>query len=101
MKEAVRVRKQDGSYLYEDGITLDMTYFEVNGVSYVCWAQREMTNDRGFGTSDLYIATIDKQNPYQLTSDPTCILRPQYGWDRLMPPLMKVLMSSRGTEPFI
>lgn len=81
-KEAVRVRKQDGSYLYEDGITLDMTYFEVNGVSYVCWAQREMTNDRGFGTSDLYIATIDKQNPYQLTSDPTCILRPQYGWDR-------------------
>lgn len=81
-KEAVRVRKQDGSYLYEDGITLDMTYFEVNGISYVCWAQREMTSDRGFGTSDLYIAAIDKENPYQLTSDPMCILRPQYGWDR-------------------
>lgn len=81
-KEAVRVRKQDGSYLYEYGITLDMTYFEVNGISYVCWAQREMTTDRGFGTSDLYIATIDKENPYQLTSDPMCILRPQYGWDR-------------------
>ena len=80
-KEAVRVTKKDGSALYSDGITLDMTYFEVNGTHYISWAQREISNING--TSDLWIATIDPSNPYRLTSDPVCITRCQYGWDRM------------------
>lgn len=81
-KEPVKVMKKDGSVLYDNGITLDMTYFEVDGVSYYCWAQREISS-RGNGTSDLYIATFDPKDPYKITSDPICILRTQYGWDRI------------------
>jgi Predicted beta-xylosidase len=78
-----KVLRSNGSNLYNIGITLDMTYFEVQNLSYVIWAQRQITKDMGAGTSDLYIATIDKRNPYQLTSEPICILRPRYGWDRI------------------
>lgn len=75
------VTRKDGSALYDKGITLDMTYFQVGDTHYLCWAQRQITG--GNGTSDLWIATIDPSNPYQLTSDPVCILRNQYGWDRV------------------
>ncbi|WP_440322184.1 family 43 glycosylhydrolase [Laedolimicola sp.] len=81
-KKAVKVTRKDGSALYNGGITLDMTYFEVNGTHYVCWAQRQITSSEN-GTSDLWIATIDPENPYRLTSDPACILRCRYGWDRV------------------
>ena len=81
-KEPVTVKKKDGSILYDNGITLDMTYFEIDGVSYYCWAQREISS-RGNGTSDLWIATVDPKDPYKITSDPVCILRTQYGWDRI------------------
>ncbi|MCD8117925.1 MAG: family 43 glycosylhydrolase [Lachnospiraceae bacterium] len=33
--------------------------------------------------ADIFIATIDPDAPWQLTSDPVRVLRPQYGWDRL------------------
>ena len=79
--EPVQVTRKDGSALYTDGITLDMTYFEQGGTHYVCWAQRYIGSPNG--TSDLWIATIDPENPYKLTSDPVCILRDQYGWDRV------------------
>lgn len=79
-KEAVQVTRADGSALYTGGITLDMTYFEQDGVHYLCWAQRAINPN---GTSDLWIATIDPNNPYQITSEPVCILRNQYGWDRV------------------
>lgn len=81
-KEPVKVMKKDGSILYDNGITLDMTYFEVDGVHYYSWAQREISS-RGNGTSDLYIATFDPKDPSKITSDPICILRTQYGWDRI------------------
>ncbi len=80
-EDPVRVKKMDGSYLTEEGITLDMTYFEVNGISYLVWSYR-----KGFGTPDdtgsmLYIATIDPQNPYILTSEPVLLSRPLFGWE--------------------
>jgi len=80
-KEAVRVTRADGSNLYDDGITLDMTCFEQEGTYYVCWAQRVIGSPNG--TSDLWIATIDPDDPYVITSDPVCIVRCQYGWDRV------------------
>lgn len=74
----VRVVKKDGSYLYEDGITLDMTCFEHNGSVYVIWAQRQfMPVDQG---SWLYIAKVNKEKPWQLITDPVLISRPEYGW---------------------
>ena len=80
-EEPVRVCRADGRPLTEDGITLDMTYFEAGENSYVCWSYRY-----GIGTpkdtgSMLYIATVDDGCPYRLTSEPVLLSRPLYGWE--------------------
>ncbi len=75
----VRVIKKDGSYLYtEAGITLDMTVFASGGKHYVCWSQRQFKPvDQG---AFLFIATIDPQKPWMLTSDPVLLSMPEYSW---------------------
>ena len=75
----VRVIKKDGSYLYgEQGITLDMTHFEAGGVHYVCWSQRQFKPvDQG---AWLYIACIDPDKPWQLTTEPVLLSMPEYSW---------------------
>jgi len=75
----LRVIKKDGSYLYgEEGITLDMTYFEAGGVHYVCWSQRQFKPvDQG---AWLYIACIDPDKPWQLTTEPVLLSMPEYSW---------------------
>jgi GH43 family beta-xylosidase len=90
-EEARYVVKKDGSLLNKDrGICLDMTYFEIDGTHYVSWSNRDIdrngdgTNEYGSnGPADIYIATIDPENPWQLTSAPVCLCRPVYGWDRI------------------
>ena len=77
------MKKMDGAYLTEDGITLDMTYFKVDGISYIMWSYRY-----GIGTpydtgSMLYIATVDERNPTILTSEPVLLSRPLYGWENI------------------
>lgn len=77
----VRVRRRDGSWLTERGISLDMTYFRAGGISYVVWSYRY-----GIGTpldtgSMLYIATVDEARPWELTSEPVLLSRPLYGWE--------------------
>lgn len=75
----VRVVKKDGSYLYgEQGITLDMTEFEVNGRVYAAWSQRQFHPvDQG---AWLYIAQLDPEEPWKLISDPVLLSMPEYGW---------------------
>lgn len=77
----VRVKRQDGSFLTENGITLDMTYFKVKDTSYLAWSYRF-----GIGTpldtgSMLYIATTDEKKPWVLTSEPVLLSRPLFGWE--------------------
>ncbi len=78
----IRVQDMEGNNLYDaksQGITLDMTYFQVGEQGYVAWAQRQLHPvDTG---SWLYIATVDKERPWQLTSERTAICKPDYGWD--------------------
>ncbi len=78
--------KPNGAILTEGGISLDMTYFCVNGVHYIMWSDRKVPNDRLDFTqaapADIYIATVDPDAPWQLTTEPQCVLRPIYGWDR-------------------
>lgn len=80
------VVKPDGTELREDGITLDMTWFCVDGVHYIMWSDRcfaDKSPDHTVAESaDIYIATIDPAAPWQLTTNPVRILRPVYGWDR-------------------
>ncbi|MGZ7441112.1 family 43 glycosylhydrolase [Paenibacillus sp. TH7-28] len=82
----IRMVNKDGLFLgsvHEDGgaleITLDMTYLEADGGSYVIWSWRRWSpEDSG---SMLFIATIEPAKPWQLTSDPVLIARPLYGWE--------------------
>jgi len=77
------VLQADGSPLQRDaghpGLSLDMTYVEDGGRSYVIWSQRYIT-DR-IGDAELWIATIDPADPWRLTSDPVRIVTAEYGWD--------------------
>lgn len=77
----VRVCRQDGSALTDEGITIDMTYFCVKGRSYVIWNCR-----KGFGTQKdtggvLLIASVDEKKPWILTSEPVVLSRSLYGWE--------------------
>lgn len=74
----VPVVKKDGALLYEAGLTLDMTTFKIGEKQYVVWAQRQIVPvDQG---SWLYIAEIDKNEPWKLITDPVLISMPEYGW---------------------
>ncbi len=56
-------------------MSLDMTYFEAGGKHYLAWA------DKTQGNSAIYIATINPDNPTQLTSPATIITTPEYSWE--------------------
>lgn len=80
-EEPVRVVKQDGRPLAQDGITLDMTWVRSGGQGYLVWSYR-----RGIGTeadtgSMLWIATADEEKPWVLTSPPVLLSRPLFGWE--------------------
>ncbi|MBW3093459.1 family 43 glycosylhydrolase [Bifidobacterium sp. 82T10] len=83
---ARHVVRPDGSLLAHGGISLDMTYFEVGGVSYVMWSGRRFrdrtTGADGVYPANVYIATVDRSEPWRLTGEPVCVMRPLYGWDR-------------------
>ena len=84
-EDAVLVKGKDGvSDLYAKGLTIDMTYFEVNAKHYIVWAQRETLakGGSGVGNSDLWIATIDPENPTVVTSEPMMLSQAEYGWEK-------------------
>ena len=77
--------KPDGSLLTEGGISLDMTHFRDHGLDYVMWSDRKLHYDVTPPLpepADIYIATVDPKAPWKLTSEPRCVIRPMYGWDR-------------------
>lgn len=80
-EEPVRVQKKDGSPLIHenDGISLDMTYFEVDGVSYACWSQRLFANGEHPG---LMVAKIDKNEPWKLLNEPRRLSQDTFSWER-------------------
>lgn len=77
----IRVVKKDGTYLATGSITLDMTYFSVEDVSYIVWSYRSHIGTPKDTGSMLYIATIDPKKPWILTSEPVLLSRPLFGWE--------------------
>ncbi|MDR0671767.1 MAG: family 43 glycosylhydrolase, partial [Oscillospiraceae bacterium] len=57
-----------------NNFSLDMTYFENGGKSYVVWAHKP-------STSNLRIATVDPDRPWVLTSPSTLLSVPEYTWE--------------------
>lgn len=56
--------------------SLDMTYFEHNGEHYVIWAEI-------IGDSSLFMAKINPGKPWQLTSTPIMLTKPEYDWEKV------------------
>ena len=81
--DPIRVVKQDGTFLCETGITLDMTYFEVKQTGYVAWSERYRIGRPDDSGSMLYIATVDPWQPWRLTSEPVLLSRPLFGWENI------------------
>lgn len=82
-EEPVKVVREDGSPLSQNGITLDMTYLRAGGKSYLVWSYR-----RGIGTprdtgSMLYIAGTDEEEPWRLATDAVLLSRPLFGWENV------------------
>lgn len=82
-EEPVRVVRKDGSALAAEGITLDMTYLQAGGRSYLIWSYRNGINSPLDTGSMLMIARTDEKEPWKLTSDPVLLSRPLYGWENV------------------
>ena len=60
------------------GFSLDMTYFEAAGKSYVIWAQHNEIK-----ISCLYIGEVKKEEPWKLISLPMLLTKPEYDWEKV------------------
>ena len=60
------------------GFSLDMTYFEAAGKSYVIWAQHNEVK-----ISCLYIGEVDKKAPWKLISLPMLLTKPEFEWEKI------------------
>lgn len=72
-----QVKPVAGDPLSFQTFSLDMTYFEAGGRSYVVWAEKPT------GDSFLFIATVDPSNPAKLTSPATILSVPEYAWEQV------------------
>ncbi len=63
-----------------NGFSLDMTYFECNGKHYVAWAQNG-------GNSNVYLATINPDEPWKTTCPAVMLTKPEYDWERVNIPV--------------
>ncbi len=62
------------------GFSLDMTYFESDGKHYVSWAQIG-------GNSNVYLASINPDEPWKITSKPMLLTKPEYYWEKVTIPV--------------
>lgn len=70
----------EGDRLPFTGFSLDMTYFTCNGKHYVIWAQKP-------NVSNLYMATIDPNEPWKTTSKCMLLTTPEYYWEKVSIPV--------------
>ena len=63
------------------GISLDMTYFEDAGKSYLIWSYRKDIGTPRDSGSMLLIAETTKERPWLLRTDPVLLSRPLYGYE--------------------
>lgn len=59
-----------------NSFSLDMTYFEHKNKHYVIWAEI-------IGDSSLFMAEINPEKPWQLSSMPILLTKPEYDWEKV------------------
>ena len=75
-EEKGKFQAADGDTFSFTGFSLDMTYFECNGRSYVIWAQKPVN-----GTSNLYMAEVDPKEPWKTKTKAMLLTKPEYYWE--------------------
>lgn len=75
-----KFRACEGDEFSFKGFSLDMTYFECNGKSYVAWAQNG-------GNSNVYLATVNLDEPWKTTSPAMLLTKPEFDWERVRIPV--------------
>lgn len=71
------VGRTEGDELSFRCFSLDMTYFEHRGKSYLIWAQIE-------GDSSLFMAETTKEEPWKIITEPILLSRPEYDWEKVV-----------------
>lgn len=75
-EEKGKFQAAEGDSFPFTGFSLDMTYFECNGKSYVIWAQKPAG-----GTSNLYMAEVNPDEPWKTTTKAMLLTKPEYYWE--------------------
>lgn len=72
-----KIQNAEGDTFFNQGgiMNLDMTVFENNGEWYAIWAEKP-------GTSNLYIARFEKDNPLKFATAPLLLSTPTYSWEK-------------------
>ncbi|MBO5485831.1 MAG: family 43 glycosylhydrolase [Eubacterium sp.] len=78
--EKGKFQAADGDAISFTGFSLDMTYFECNGKSYVIWAQK-------VGNSNLYMAEVNPEEPWKTTTKAMLLTKPEYYWEKVSIPV--------------
>lgn len=60
--------------------SLDMTHFECSSKHYVAWAQHG-------GNSNVYIATVNPEEPWKTTCPAVLLTKPEYDWESVNIPV--------------
>ena len=76
-EEKGRVLPAEDDDVSFNSFSLDMTYFENNGKHYLIWAEN-------LGDSSLFMAEINPQEPWKLTSKPILLTKPEYAWEKVV-----------------
>lgn len=74
-----------------NSFSLDMTYFEHEGKHYVIWAEI-------IGASSLFMAEINPDCPWKLTSKPILLSKPEYDWEKVRFPVNEGPMVLKGED---
>lgn len=69
----------DDSFSFR-GFSLDMTHFECAGKHYVAWAQNG-------GNSNVYLATVNPDEPWKTTCPAMLLTKPEYDWEKVKIPV--------------
>lgn len=74
-----RVQAKDGGVLSPHGLSIDMTYFEAGGKSYIAWSQGDQ--ERKGAKANVSIAEVNSGKPWQAITEPQRLMRPEWGWE--------------------
>lgn len=72
---SIACRPRMGGVLSPHGLSIDMTYFEAGGKSYIAWSQGDQ--ERKGAKANVSIAEVNSDKPWQAITEPQRLMRPE------------------------